>query len=697
MNKLQLITELPAWWMLICLLVGILYAYILYRKDSTLDAIHPWLRRLLFGLRALLVFLLSLLLLSPLIRSLKREKEKPVIVIAQDNSRSVIMNRDSAFYRGKYQEDMKNLIGRLSDKYEVQTVSFGDRVNDQLTFSFDQHQTDFSSMMDQLNNRFSNRNIGAVIVASDGLYNQGSSPIYASNSLKVPFYTIALGDTTVQKDLLISRVDYNKTVYLGNNFPVEITVNARQCTGQRSTLTLMKDSSVIFSKDISPTGPRFSQIIPVVLEAKEKGLVHYKLRLTPIADEVTTANNERDIYIEVAENRQRILLLADAPHPDIAAIKSAIENNQNYEVIVQDADRMSGTLREYNLVILHNLPSEDHPVSEVLEAAKNEKSSLLFIAGTQIKPAIFNQLNTGIEISNTLDKSNIVAGKLNPDFSLFTLSDDLRRSFMQFPPLQLLYGRYRSVANNAILITQQIGNVATDQPLQSFNQSADQRIGVICGEGIWRWRLADYQNNESFNAFNEWMQKTVQNLSVREEKTHFRLVTKNNFAENEQVTFEAEVYNDNFELVNTPDVSLVITGPNKKTYPFSLSKTDRAYQLNAGYFPAGDYSYKASVRLGDKVYANSGRFTITRLQAELSETVADHNLMFALASSNGGAMVYPRQIAELEKMIDARDDIKTITYTHYELRDLVDIKAVFFLFLALLSIEWFLRKRAGAY
>jgi hypothetical protein len=333
----------------------------------------------------------------------------------------------------------------------------------------------------------------------------------------------------------------------------------------------------------------------------------------------------------------------------------------------------------------------------LLTGLKADQTPVLFIAGTKIRPAAFNALETGIEISQSIEKSNIVSARLNPDFTLFTLSDDIRKNIPQFPPLQLLYGRYRSVTSNAFLLNQQIGNIATEQPLQSFNQSSDQRIGVICGEGIWRWRLTDYQLNDNFNAFNEWILKTVQNLSVKDEKTHFRLVTKNNFAENEQVTFEAEVYNDNYELINSPDVNLVVTAPNKKTFPFTFSKTEKAYQLNTGYFPAGDYSYKANVKVGDKVYSSSGKFTITRMQAELSETVADHNLMFALANENGGQMVYPQQLGSIEKMLEAREDIKTISYTHFELRDLVDIKTVFFILLALLSLEWFLRKRAGAY
>ena len=112
---------------------------------------------------------------------------------------------------------------------------------------------------------------------------------------------------------------------------------------------------------------------------------------------------------------------------------------------------------------------------------------------------------------------------------------------------------------------------------------------------------------------------------------------------------------------------------------------------------AGDYKYKSTVKVSDKTYSSSGQFTISLLQAEQGESVADHVLLNTLSQKNGGAMVYPDQLADLQKQLLNRDDMKTVSYSHYKLRDLVDVKAIFFILLALLSLEWFLRKRAGSY
>ena len=695
--NIQFLTELPTWWVLICLATGFIYAFVLYRNDHSFDSIHPWLRRLLFALRGILVFFLALLLLTPLIKTLTREKEKPIIVLAQDNSQSIVLNKDSSFYTNQYKKDLSDFSNSLKDKFDVKELNWGDNVTDQIDYSFNEKQTDFSALFSKIRDRFENRNVGAVIIASDGLYNRGANPTFDEATLKVPYYTIALGDTTLQKDLLISKVNYNKTVYLGNSFPLEVTIDARKLNGATTNLTVKQDSSTIFSKQVSIIGNRFNQMFPIILDAKKTGVVHYKIEVSTIAGEVSAFNNVRDIYVEVIESKQKVLLVGNSPHPDLGAIKLSLESSQNYSVKVVMADQVSENLNEYNLVILHNLPSADHPVRELLGKITTASMPVWYILGTQVSVSAFNNLATGLAINNSIDKSNSVEVKVNHDFSLFTVSSQLEQGLSSFPALLSPFGKYRSTTNNSVLLYQQIGSIATDQPLQLFNQTSNQRTAILCGEGIWKWRLNDYSTNGNFDVFNEWLLKTVQNLGVKENKTHFRLVAKNNVFENEPLIFDAEVYNDTYELINTPDVNMIITNSAGKNFSYTFSKTEKAYNLNAGFMAAGEYKYKANVKVADKLYNASGQFTISLVQAEQSESVADHNLLNSLASKSGGAMFYPSQLSSLRDQLLKSDNMKTVSYSHYKLRDLVDLKAIFFLLLALLSLEWFLRKRAGGY
>lgn len=135
----------------------------------------------------------------------------------------------------------------------------------------------------------------------------------------------------------------------------------------------------------------------------------------------------------------------------------------------------------------------------------------------------------------------------------------------------------------------------------------------------------------------------------------------------------------------------------KKVFPFSFSKTAKAYTLNAGYLPVGVYNYSAKATLPGKSYTTNGIISISPLQVEASETVADHQLLYALAKKFNGELVFPNEMDKLVKTLLEREDIKPVVYSHKKLKELIHLKLLFFLILTLLAAEWIFRKRNGGY
>ena len=172
---------------------------------------------------------------------------------------------------------------------------------------------------------------------------------------------------------------------------------------------------------------------------------------------------------------------------------------------------------------------------------------------------------------------------------------------------------------------------------------------------------------------------------------------KNNFNENEAIDIDAELYNDSYQLVNDPEVNILITDANKKNFPYAFTRTSNAYYLNAGSLPPGEYSYKATTSFGGKAFLKTGKFSVMSLNVESMSTVANHGLLNNIAARHKGKMVYPNQLDQIEQLLAARDDMKTVVYTQKRYTDLVCLLPVLFLLLALLSAEWFIRKRNGSY
>ena len=239
----------PVWYVLICILMGLLYSFVFYRKEKLFKEVNKVVVYAMGFLRFTSVFILTLLLLEPLIEIENQIIEKPVLVIAHDNSESLLVNKDSAFINSDYLISLTSFKEQLEEKYEVKTFTFGDEVQPGLEIDFTEKQTGFSGLINELYTRYYGRNLGAVILASDGIVNKGSSPIYDIKKIKhTPFFTIALGDTLERKDLILNNVVHNRLAYKGNDFPVEIIVKANQFAGSKAKVSIAKDGVELFSK-----------------------------------------------------------------------------------------------------------------------------------------------------------------------------------------------------------------------------------------------------------------------------------------------------------------------------------------------------------------------------------------------------------------------------------------------------------------
>ncbi len=687
-----LVTEYPIGFIFLCILLGVVYALTLYYQDIKRGLI-PALRWLLLVFRFLSVTLISFLLLGPLIRQSDNLIEKPIIILGIDNSRSMVLVSDSDYYRTIFPKSVNDLVVALQKKCDVRIYSYGSSLESGFDGSYRGLKTDISSFFNEVNTRFSNRNAAALILATDGIYNQGSDPFYAARKISFPIYTIALGDTLLKKDILIRKVIVNKTAYKGDKFPVEVLVEMNKCSGSSARLTLSEGSHLLETKEIKANNDHAFQKVSFMMEAKDKGVIKYSLRLSEMSGEGSKLNNNASFIVEVLDARQKIALIFDSPHPDVTAIQKALEGSSHFEIDLLRADDLPKTYNKYDLVILNQLPS----VTNVADFGPLFKSSasLLMIVGSQTDINTFNNLNTGLTINagkNSFSESQPI---VNEDFSLFSLNRKDIAVFTEFPPLQCPFGIYQFSPLAEVLFYQKIGNVATRTPLIMFTRVADRKIGFIAGENIWRWRISDFIQQSNHESFDLMIDKIAQYLSTKDDKSFFRIHINHRISENEPVEMEAEVFNASYELINDPDINITITDSEKKTYPFVFSKTAKAYYLNAGLLPIGEYSYNASVKVGSEVYQKSGKFFVEEVNMESANLVADHNLLFRIASSHDGEMINKADIGKLAEKILAREDIRSVSIHQKKLTELIGNPWLFALILALLSMEWAIRKREG--
>ncbi len=687
-----LVTEYPAGFLILCLLLGAGYSFFLYYQDIK-KGLNSGIHRVMLIFRFLSVSLISFLLLGPLIKQTDKLVEKPIIILGVDNSRSMVLTGDSAYYKSEFPKSIAALTEALQKKCEVKTYSFGDKLTQGFDASYAGLKTDISSVFNEVDTRFSNRNTAALILASDGIYNDGTDPFYAARKVSYPIYTIALGDTLLKKDILIRKVLVNKTAYKGDKFPVEVLIEMNKCAGAAAKLTLSQGSRLLETKEIRANSDHTLQKVVFMLEAKEKGIARYSLQLSQLEGEGSKINNNASFIVEILDARQKIALIFDSPHPDITAIQKGLEGSSHFEIELINTNNLPKAYEKYDLVILNQLPTVTN-IADLGELFRS-KVSLLIIIGSQTDINSLNNLKTGLIISAARYSYTESQPVVNEEFSLFSMDKKDIAVFREYPPLQSPFGIYQFSPMADMLFYQKIGNVTTRTPMIMFTRVGEKKVGFIAGENIWRWRISDYIQQSNHEAFDLMIDKIAQYLTTKDDKSFFRVHLNSRISENHPVDMDAEVFNASYELINDPDVSITITDAQNKTYPFVFSKTSKAYYLNAGLFPIGEYSYNASVKVGAETFQKTGKFFVEQVNVESSNLVADHNLLFRIASSHDGEMISPADMDKLAEKILAREDIRNVSIFQQRMSDLIGNPWLFVLIIALLSAEWVIRKREG--
>lgn len=682
--------NLSPWWIITCFIIGFLYAFIFYQK-SIFD--QKYLRSILFAFRFILVSLLVLLLLSPLFKADKQQLQKPLIIIAQDASQSIKFSRDKALDTATYHKNLKQLTDKLSENYEVKQLQFSTEVESGFDFAYSGKQTDISSLINYTTKQFPNQNIGAFILATDGIYNQGANPISLLTQIKSPIYTVALGDTIPKKDLVLQTPNYNQVVYLNAKHELEVPISAFMAKGLASELIVKTNDGQIKSQFINFNNDDFYKTFKIQLSTVKKGIQKIDLSLKSISGEFSVENNHQTIYVEVLDGRENILILANAPHPDISALKQSIQSNQNYEVTTAFADNLPKN-KDFDLVVFHDLPSQSHPITDFIANYRNKNK--WFIIGTNTLTSSVNKFQDAVQL-NTNGQSQAYYVQLNTNFYLFNLADATKNFLQNLAPLNAPFRNYSLNGNAQVLLNQQIGKVKTNQPLLAFAQSKNTKTAVLTGEGIWRWRMDNYAENENFEAFDELITKSVQYLSAKDDKRKFRVTPlQSRFAENEEIVVNAELYNDAYELINSTEVSISLVSKSGKKYSYLFSKTGNSYQLNAGLLPPNEYFFEAKTTLGKQNYSAKGNFLVEEINTEFLQTTANHQLLYNLSETTGGKMLEPENLLQISDLIKANEKVKTIITTESVYQPLIDMKWIFALLMIFLSVEWFLRKRNGA-
>ena len=694
--KSEFVFQSSPWFILLCLLAGAIYAFVLYQNKKTFSLNQ---NRILAIIRGLLVSLLAFLLLNPLLRNIKSAIEKPTVVLAVDNSSSMI-------YGGLAKiELLKKKLLKLKESIEVKGAnveiqSLDEQANNQniSDIKFTKNRSDLSQMLTNIKSNYEGRNLTDVILISDGITNEGISPTYGKYNFNI--HAVGFGDTTQKRDIRLNAIYANRIAYLSNKFPIQAEISSFGFQS-KSTIVILKQAGNIIDKQLVSFDKQDDlKQITFYVTAQQKGMQRYTVEVVPLNAEFSNKNNAKDAYIDIVDGKEKVLIVALAPHPDLKAFKSIIEKNDLYELtikIIQSDDLNQIGSQPFDVLILHQLPDIYGMGGNVVNRLLALGKPTLFVLGNQTNLSSFNGMQQTLSIAAQGGKADKVTAKFNNNFNLFNLDIDKLSLLERFPPILVPFGDYKPMAGSEIILYQRVGSLTTPKPLLIANTTSLPKSAVLTGEGLWLWRLEEFSLTDKQEIIDEVVMKTLQFISIKDDKRKLRVYPISpDFSIDEKVIFENEAYNDIYERIYNQDIKLEITDEKGKVRSFSYTTTKDNSKFEITGLPEGVYRYKAYTQVLGKAEVVDGQYIVRNTDLESLNTTADFNMLRTLSTQNNGKFFVANHLEKLNDFLSSNRAPDKVTSVE-EMNEFINLKWVFFVLLFLATIEWGVRKYLGSY
>ncbi|PTX42953.1 hypothetical protein C8P64_1476 [Christiangramia gaetbulicola] len=637
-----------------------------------------------FSLRALAVFLVLLILINPKITSVDYEIDKTELILLTDNSQSISYLNERDRIRDISESIAAN--DRINSNFEVNRLYFGDRValNDSLNFSA--AQTDIYAALTETEDTFSNRN-SVVILLSDGNQSLGRDFRYYKKGTGTDIFPVIIGDTTRYKDLSIERINVNRYAFLNNRFPVEVFLNYSGSEEIEANFNIRSGETVVYKQSLKFSKDSQSAVVRTELPVNSLGIKTYTVEIEKLSAEKNVVNNEQKFAIEVIDERTSVLILSDISHPDLGALQKAIASNQQRSVDIKYLSDKNFKLSDYQLVILYQVNRKfNNEIAEILEKDLN----YLMITGSKTDWNYLNALDLGYS-KNATSQPQEIFPVYNPVFSSFQFEDI---GFNDFPPLVDKFGQLQIDENRFnIMLFQELQGVETGEPLMGVTQDMP-KSGFVFGENIWRWRAKSFLDNRSFEEFDNFIGKLVQNLASKRSRQRLTIDADNFYYANQNVIISAQYFDENYQFDSGANLKVTIS--NKETeedFTSDLVLKNNFYQFDGGDLEPGEYNYDINVK--GKSIARSGTFGVIEYNSEQQFVSSNLSGMQSFANNNSATLYHPDMVEDLVNTLLTDDKYKPVQKSRQKTVPLIDWYYLLFILILVLAAEWFYRKYLG--
>jgi hypothetical protein len=367
--------------LIIALVVAVAAGFFFYRY--ILPRV-PLSSRILFSiLRSLSLICLILLLFQPTLRFKSSGNRPPTVAILIDGTQSMMLNDNGESRSEKIIKYLRSeALNSFPNNVQLKYYSFSstlhsipDILNNPISFSGE--ATDIASSFSALKDSLITQNISAAILITDGNYTEGKNPIYSTEEMSLPIYTVGVGDTVDQKDIVVLHALTNNITYANTSTPVDIRIKSSGYSGENVEVVLSEGSKTLDRTTVRIEKDTREYPVRLFLKPEKEGVKKLTVKVSKLPGELTDKNNSQSFFVKVLKSKIRVLLIAGTPSPDVATIRQALSENDHFKIdaIIQkstdeyyDSPNINLLLDSADCICINRVPIF-HNISKIINAS----------------------------------------------------------------------------------------------------------------------------------------------------------------------------------------------------------------------------------------------------------------------------------------------------------------------------------------
>ncbi|MEM9001082.1 MAG: VWA domain-containing protein [Bacteroidota bacterium] len=635
--------------------------------------------------RSIAVFCGLLLLINPKFVKNDYYIEKSNLIFLVDNSSSMASSTDP----GQVDAILDKIIQdrSLQQKVAMHRYSFGADLAASDSLSFGEKATNIAKALTSVK-EIHNDAATKVVLLTDGNQTLGVDYEYFTFDKKFSVLPVIFGDTTTYQDLAVTEVNLNKYSFLKNKFPVEATVVHRGATPIATKVKILMDGRIVHQENVQFNVNETSKTITTFLNASTVGIKSLVVQVDSITNERNRNNNRKETAIEVIDEKTEVAIVTAVNHPDIGALKKAVEANE--QRVVRIIDPTSANEEQLNEVDVFILYQPNVAFTKIHGFVTNANAPTFTIVGLQTDIKYVNKQQQTYAISDGYPEQEVFGINKN-SLRAFDISDF---SVEGYPPLSSNAGPISITGTHDVLFHMGIKGTEMPSPLMWLFANNGKKEVVLVGENIWKWRMQSYRNEQTFLNFDTLIGKLMRYLADGGQKSRIELNYSTVYEGAVNAKIQAAYFDETFVFQPNSNLLLKVKGiDNNFSRQTPMLLRGNYFQTDLSDLPAGKFFFTVTETGTNRV--KSGTFKILDFDAEQQFLSSNHKKLGRLAKKAGENTYYPDNLEALLQHLINADELVPLQKSRQNVVSLIDFRLLLAIMAAAFAMEWLLRKYNG--